>query len=226
MTIKLNCRTAQNISLQDALTNCTEILKPNEDCQTVALLYAPDRCRFATFADGKLSDEKGQALTEQALRNIFEARVFHCAAELRWLHTANGAGDAALLSEHEFAPDCQQKLPNDASFVALQTLPQTYLLWGEGIEQKNTGLADSWSRLTAARIGKLNVPLTGVNEKDRVQLITLEYLAEYDECGNLVEYDEQGIAFVNGDQVKEDEKKYLHGNVAVVEERLLKLEVA
>lgn len=224
--VPLYCRTGSGLSLWDTLAHCREILQPTEQHRTVALLYAPDRCRFATFADGQLLDEKDAALSEQALRNIFEARVFNCAAELRWLHTGDQKGDTALLSEQELTSNYQLKLPNDASFVALQTLLQIYLLWGEGIEQKNTGLTDGWSRLTAARIGKLNVPRTGVNEKDRVQLITLEYLAEYDERGNVVQYDERGNAFVNGGQVKEEEMKYLHGNVAVVEERLLCLKEA
>jgi CRISPR-associated protein (TIGR03984 family) len=199
MTIKLNCRTAKDITLNEALANCQDILNPTEKYQTVALLYAPDRCRFAAFVDGQLRDEKGDALSEQALRNIFEARVFNCAAELRWLHTGNHEGNAALLSEQDISTYLQTNLTAESEFEKLDELDsmeQCYLLWGEG-----TGISPSpgWQRLTAARIGRLNVPLRKtVTSGMRVQLHSCEYLREVD-C---------------------------HGNVAVVEERLLKLEVA
>ena len=75
-------------------------------------------------------------------------------------------------------------------------LSQTYLLWGKAIPQVNP--KQGWQRLAEARIGKLDVPLSQSLKKDqRVSLQSQEYLAEVDDFGN----------------------------VAVIEERLVKLEV-
>jgi CRISPR-associated protein (TIGR03984 family) len=79
--------------------------------------------------------------------------------------------------------------------TVLDTHPLTYLLWGEGVGP-NHGLGARWGRLAAARIGILDVPVEGIGTLWRVKLHALEYLAEY-----------------------------AHGNVAVAEERLMKLEV-
>ena len=203
MSVKLNCRTAKNISLPDALKSCKAILKPTEQGTTVALLYEPDRCRFATFRDaneGQLMDEFGQPIAGQALSNIFEARIFNSAAELRWLHETNGTGNAVLISEQDISSYLAEEPKPECVYEKLDELepvepPQRYLLWGEG-----TGVSPSngWQRLTAARIGRLNVPLINVKQNERVQLVAREYMREVDE----------------------------YGNVAVVEERLLRLEVA
>ncbi|MFN7949860.1 MAG: CRISPR-associated protein Csx19 [Blastocatellia bacterium] len=196
---QLYCRTQTNIALADALTNCRDILQSAEGSQTVALLYAPDRCRFATFADGQLRDEKGVALNAQTVRNVFEARVFNPVAELRWLHTAHGAGDAALLAEQDIASYLAHTPVAACEFDRLdelEPLEQIYLLWGEST---GSAPAPGWQRLTAARIGRLDVPLPQpLAPRQRVQLLAREYLREVDK----------------------------YGNVAVVEERLLKLEVA
>lgn len=78
-----------------------------------------------------------------------------------------------------------------------EPLPQQYLLWGERARSKAT--AKSWQRLADARIGKLDIPLSQEFEQDqRVCLKTCEYLACADD----------------------------YGNMAVIEERLVKLEVA
>ena len=79
---------------------------------------------------------------------------------------------------------------------ACDALEQRYLLWGEKAKDNNT---EGWQRLAEARIGKLNIPLAQTIEKEqRVYLKTLEYLAVVDD----------------------------YGNVAVTEERLVRLEVA
>lgn len=62
-------------------------------------------------------------------------------------------------------------------------------------EKTNTQVDSGWTRLATARIGALDVPITFSTSK-RVQLTAIEYLAEDED----------------------------YGNVAVVEERLIKLE--
>jgi len=78
-----------------------------------------------------------------------------------------------------------------------ECLPQQYLLWGERARSQPS--AESWQRLADARIGRLDIPLAQEFTQDqRVYLKTCEYLAPADD----------------------------YGNIAVIEERLVKLEVA
>lgn len=200
-------RVADGLTLKEAIEACLPALESQE---TIALLYSASKCRLARMKNRQLCDEHHQAIE---LNDVFEARIFNPQSELRWLNEQGGFGRAVLLSAETIPEPCRKKLTENVSLSALHTLEQTYLLWGEGIDQTNVSLAPGWSRLTTARIGKLDVPVTGVKEKSRVHLKALEYLAEYDGHGNLVQV---------GDQTEEE---YLHGNVAVVEERLLCLEV-
>jgi CRISPR-associated protein (TIGR03984 family) len=73
---------------------------------------------------------------------------------------------------------------------------QTYLLWGEGLGPVADLTAGLWSRLATARIGSLDVPLPNLSHGERVRLRALEYFATYED-----------------------------GNVGVLDERLLGLEV-
>ena len=141
--------------------------------------------------------------------------VFNRETELRWLHQSGGKGRAVLLAQADPPSACQDSLSEDVSFTALKTLDQTYLLWGEGTTIK---AEDGWSVLTTARIGRLEVPLDGVGANARVHLHTLEYLAEVDAVGKIVD--------AESEPATEEEELLRHGNVAVVEERLLYLEVA
>lgn len=80
--------------------------------------------------------------------------------------------------------------------ISCESLEQKYLLWGE--KAKNSAIS-GWQRLAEARIGKLDVPLDQqLKAGNRVYLKTHEYLAP--------------------------DKSY--DNFAVIEERLIKLEVA
>lgn len=76
-----------------------------------------------------------------------------------------------------------------------EALKQKYLLWGE--PAKNQPQIAGWQRLAEARIGKLDIPFDGELKKQGVYLKTCEYLTPIDK----------------------------YGNVAVIEERLVKLEV-
>ena len=78
-----------------------------------------------------------------------------------------------------------------------EPLPQRYLLWGERARSQPS--VDDWRRLADARIGKLDIPLAqSFGQEQRVYLKTSEYLAVADD----------------------------YGNMAVIEERFVKLEVA
>jgi CRISPR-associated protein (TIGR03984 family) len=172
-----------------------------------ALVYTPSHCFVAVLNDGRLWRTRGR---EVPLDQVFEARVFSCRAELRWLHRSNGDGGAVLLSEDpDCLSECGNTLTEDVSLTALETVKHTYLLWGKGVNVET----DGWSLLTEARIGKLWVPLTGLGD-GRAHLSAVEYLAEYDGSGTVVG---------NGRPAGMENR---HGNVGVAEERLLTLEVA
>lgn len=196
MTKPLYGRTHRTtLRLDEAVLSCNLLLQSAPCC---ALLYAPDRCHFARL------NQKGELVSigygydhvprESPVNflHVFEARVFNEHAELRWLHESHFRGRVALLSENRIAAYFTNDLPE---IVPLETLPQQYLLWGQGVA---SNLPACWSRLTSARIGRLDVAHADIGDQQRVQLHAREYLREVD----------------------------THGNVAVVEERLLKLEVA
>ncbi len=207
--VTLYGRARNDLTLQEALEAAWPMF---EGQQAIALLYSPRICIFARLEGKDLRDHKGRQVN---LAEIFEARIFNRDAELRWLNQSGGKGRAVLLTQPELPSACKANLPEDVSFVALKTLDQTYLLWGEGTTIKSE---NGWSLLTTARIGRLEVPLNGVRANKRVHLHALEYLAEVDAEGKIID--------AGSELVREEEKLLRHGNVAVVEERLLYLEVA
>lgn len=194
---------AENITLAEALENCAEILQDG-----IALLYSPTCCQFAKLLPKSiLQDSQGKDIPLEYTSNyIFEARIFNSQFELRWLNELDGKGQAALIFDNQSLtdklPDWQsQEIPN-----ILTTIKQQYLLWGEKTNQE---LIEGWQRLASARIGSLDVPVNQVlQDQQRVYLKTIEYLVEVNE------------AEVDKPEVDEE-----NGNVAVIEERLMKLEV-
>lgn len=187
---------AEELTLGDAIAACQKALEG-----AIVLLYSPQRCTLARLADdGTLRDagdgEAFQGNRAIDLTDVFEARLFNAVCELRWLNRLAGVGNAALISEA-----AQQSLNGFAAIdpQACESLPQQYLLWGERARSQPS--VDSWRRLADARIGKLDIPLAQkFGQEQRVYLKAREYLAVAD-----------------GDE---------YGNMAVIEERLVKLEVA
>jgi CRISPR-associated protein (TIGR03984 family) len=182
---------ANNISLSEALEKCK-----GELADAVAILYSPSFCKFAKFDNGNLINEKAQVID---VSTIFEARIFNPHAELRWLNVLNGQGRAVLISDEELTKIFD--VEEDVSLEILDTIPQQYLLWGKGVVRSPT-MPQDWSRLAAARIGALDVPIAGIEgNQHQVQLIAREY-----------------IGFCKGEP---DE----YGNVSVLEERLIELKL-
>ena len=179
------------VSLAEALAEFTNV----GGAAAVGLLYSPQSCEFAALASGELRGSDGQPVD---LSMVFEARIFSQVAELRWLNDPGrgqrhrAAIDAERGHSESLGAPWRVNLTN-----AVDTLSQTYLLWGEGTECRNykgRPLADGWSLLGTARIGALAVPVAGVNGRNqRVLLNTIEYLVEVD-YGNVVVRDERLIA--------------------------------
>lgn len=172
-----------SIDLAQASGAFTRVFSPNTPVP--ALLYAPDKCRFALCENGLFRGPHGETIN---VDRVYEARIFNDRAELRWLNdpTPQGNHRAVILVDEDVSKqlaDWQMRRQ-----PIRRTLPQTYLLWGQG-----TGSANgNWSRLSTARIGTLDVPLPGVPSQANVLLHSIEYLVER-EHGNVVVFDERLI---------------------------------
>lgn len=194
MNVSLYTYTRRMLSLKDALQAFTVVVGTK---RATAILYSPRRCDLANFMGGSLLGPDGNRLD---IATVFEARVFNESAEFRWLNDPNPekCHRAVILVEQ----DCSSKLPNwtpTDSPPVIETLPQTYLLWGEGTgqtEHQSKPLASGWSELATARIGALPIPTSDVSKNQRVLLHSREYVVEAE-----------------------------HGNAVIFDERLLKLEV-
>lgn len=125
------------------------------------------------------------------LAAVYEARVFHEHAELRWLRDPrHDSGHATVvLTDGSCAVDLPP-LPLEVPLV--DVVKQSYVVWGKPAAEH--ARASGWTRLSTARIGELHVPRGAVSDSHRVAIESLEYLGEF-----------------------------AHGNVAVIEERLVGL---
>ena len=178
----LNGRKSQDISLQDAIAACQAHFLDS----AIALLYSPTACQFAKLKGGSLQNAFGEDIKTA---QIFEARIFNKTSELRWLNISSGKGYAVLISQDNIS----EILKDECNLEYFESLPQQYVLWGEGMSS-SAEISNEWSRLGAARIGAMDVPIADITTNEqRVILKVIEYLREVDD----------------------------HGNVAVVEERLV-----
>ena len=119
---------------------------------------------------------------DYTLDGVYEARVFHADAELRWWNDpVEGNHRSALLAETETTPagwELSEEIPVHA------TQSRAYLLWGKSAPPHSP----NWTRLTTARIGELMVP--AASGSDRYALKAIEYLAEFEE-GNVAVREER-----------------------------------
>jgi CRISPR-associated protein (TIGR03984 family) len=125
---------------------------------------------------------------------VFEARVFSHSAELRWLK------DPVDEAGHRCAIVSERELGTLDHGQGWQASTQEVMRGPELrylLWGEGTGkyASQGWSRLGTARVGVLHVPLAAVAEGARAALVAQEYLGERE-----------------------------HGNVVVIDERLVKLE--
>ncbi len=154
----------------------------------VAFLASPYRFHV-TRADGSaaLTGSDGRPVP---LGSVFEARLFGPDAELRWLSTRE-RGRAVIIAENPLELEDTWR-PMES--LQAELLPGHYLLWGEGVDAPT--LASGWSRLVAARIGTLDVPVSGVRPGQRARIESVEYLVEYEPHGNVAVADERLLRLV------------------------------
>jgi CRISPR-associated protein (TIGR03984 family) len=110
------------------------------------------------------------------LTDVYEARVFHEHAELRWLRDPrHEAGHATVVLTDGSCTVDLPPLPLEVPLV--DGVKQTYVIWGRPVPGQDT--APGWTRLAAARIGGLDVPQDSVPESHRVAIESVEYLGEF-----------------------------------------------
>jgi len=181
MSATLFVYTRQKLTLADALSSFGQVIGGE---LATALLYSPRRCTLAVFTGGALHGPDSQPVDTAS---VFESRVFCETAELRWLNDPGPeqCHRAVILSEQEQPSLADWQLEKKEGVI--ETLPQTYLLWGEGTGRQ---MSNRWSELAMARIGALPVPVANVGENQRVLLHSVEYIVEA-EHGNAVIFDER-----------------------------------
>ncbi len=204
--VKLYRYNACGLALEEAAAVFAKALVAASGQETLALtalLYKPECCSFAVYERGDWKNASGKI----DVSGVYEARVFSQSAELRWLKdpSPKGAHASAIVSDRELANLDQGQHPEGEARRTWQSCPldvvqgpkQRYLLWGEGLGRYK---GNGWSSLAAARIGELHVPLPGVPERGRAQLVAQEYLVER-EHGNMVVAEERlvGLETDRGD---------------------------
>ena len=131
---------------------------------TLGLFYAPKQCQFGRWDNGKISDAQGQPF---ALGQVFEARLFHPTAEVRWLREpySDALGRAVYLmdNEHKSQTAFKGKGWQTQTLNNLSLQNNQYMLWGDYWETDDS--TEGWSALATTRIGKLSVPLPTLAKK-------------------------------------------------------------
>lgn len=193
MSKTLHVHTRRGLTLEEALRAFSHAVGA---ARAVAFLSAPDRFRTALLVDEILRDSAGERIDSAG---TFEARVFAGDVELRWLNDPGPRSRhrAVLLAERDLSEIIHEPAGwKIEQHRCVETLPQTYLLWGQG-----TGrfLSAGWSELASARIGSLPIPLAHVDKQARVVLKCVEYLTQA-EHGNVIVFDERlcGLEVANG----------------------------
>lgn len=174
------------IDLGSAIAECADALQG-----AIGLFYSLPWCRFGQLQQVDNTTTVRDFEGDMQLDLVFEARIFNKNAELRWLKSGS-TGAAVVLSESKTLPGLRWLPSLDASLEIEPVYRISYLLWGEGT---NIQLDNGWSCLTAARIGKLYVPISGVKPKQRVQLVAKEYMSKVDCYGNMAVVEERLIGF-------------------------------
>lgn len=182
MSVLLHTCTRRMLSLKDALEAFAVVVGPK---LATAILYSPRRCDLASLANRALFGPDDKPLD---IAMVFEARLFNESAELRWLNdpSPEKCHRAVILAESNHSEKLPDWTPGDSPTV-IETLPQTYLLWGKGTGRL---MSSGWSELATARIGALPVPAGDVAKNQRVFLHSREYVVEA-EHGNAVVFDER-----------------------------------
>jgi len=190
--------TREEVTFDEALKDSATVF----DGDGTALVYGPRDCAFARLgAGGELTFSPGHPWPEG--EPVFEAHIFSPSAELRWLNQAGGIGRAAVLTEKA---DLLERLKTWKRQREIETMALAedsdrkdiqYLLWGTGTGED---VGQGWSRLAEPRIGTLDVPVAGVEQKKHAFLVAREYIVAEPDDGN-AEVVEERLLQITADEV-------------------------
>jgi CRISPR-associated protein (TIGR03984 family) len=135
---------AAPVTLRDAVTGATPVL----GAEAVGWLSSATAHQMVRLVDGVPHDPSGPA----DLTGVFSARLFSERAELRWLHTGAGLGDAVLLTEKSSPDGWREESAGEIGEV----IEGRYALWGRRVEPHSS---HGWARAVEGRIGWLDVPV-------------------------------------------------------------------
>jgi CRISPR-associated protein (TIGR03984 family) len=158
--------------------------------EAAGFLSSPTEHRAVRLLGSVLRTPAGPA----SLDGVFAARLFTADAELRWVQTADGSGDAVLVGERRGGPSGWV----DEQVEVCDTIDGTYALWGRTFARSD---APGWCRAFEGRIGGLDLPVAG--RAPAPTPADQDWPAEY-------------LSLTYREYVGLDE----HGNASVVEERL------
>lgn len=161
--------------------------KHDHATNSVGLLLIPGGfviARVEIDAERPVLASRDGPLSPDLLATVYEARLFSCSgkpAELRWLQDGQGLGRAALLVGD--APKTWQvkDWTQPARHPVVGVLSRTALIWGwPDLDRPDA----AWTRLTAGRIGAIDVPQQTPGVRARLHLRSIELLTEEDLYGN------------------------------------------
>ena len=166
----------ENLDLSAALHAYLEAVT----CSTppVAICYGVQKCWVAQVQSGpRLMLPTG----ELPLSSVYEVRAFCQAAELRWRNDPTFRQRHATVVLSEAALGGNNSLGEPERLTVLERHPRQYLLWGKQVAGEKQG----WSKLSAARIGAIEVPVA--TESERLALHSVEYLMDGGEYAKALE---------------------------------------
>jgi CRISPR-associated protein (TIGR03984 family) len=155
----------------------------------IGLFYSPQACSFGRLADGQVTVCRNGKQGWQE-QTLDLSSVFEA-------RVFNEQTELRWLSIPNskgkavwISEELEKKFASDSpELTYIKALEQTYVLWGKRLEQP---VPEKWSILSAARIGSIAVPISlGANNQDTVILHSREYLGEMGEYGNVAVQEER-----------------------------------
>lgn len=175
------------VSLREAVTEFANWSDTHGFGPTLALLYGTTNCSLNRVGkwDGVFECLDRDDLPVR-FETIYEARLFHEKAEMRWLNEEAGFGRSVIVGDAPLpAPnDPDQKNWSSTADIFCVDLPKHYLIWGEFESTSPNG----WTRFSTARIGGIWIPITA--QQGRARLRAVEYLKEFAD-GNVAVFQER-----------------------------------
>ncbi len=154
---------------------------------SVALLYSHRFCRFGKLKEcDNIYDSRGKIIPLEYDSDEHDASYIFEARIFNEQYELRWLNEDNGLGKAVLTSE--ESIDNYLSedlreLIASDIINQQYLLWGE---KTTNQLSAGWQRLAIARIGALDIPVEqSLTKQQRVYLNTREYLAAIDEYGNM-----------------------------------------